>query len=370
MRQKKLVNSELLLRHYDHDLSKRWCFEWYDKNGKRRKSFEGINDSDNVVERLAAAERLRIRMATGLIAPPKPATSIIFQHLEPNLVRHCELLRETSKKEYTTCLRNFDVWLISQNHKTLHPAKFTKKEANEFCRYLQIEKQHANATYNKYVNTLDMLFNYLVDEDVITKSPFQFIKRKTKQSKSVSAFKAVDVQLLKGVLQETNTTVYISCMVDMYAFIRPKEIRFLRIRDIDLVNDLIYIDKSISKNKKSQHVAILPPLKLILTEYIGVLKEQDYFLLSKTGRPGLVQISSKYVVENHNRILKAKGYDTDKFKPYSWKHTGNSLAFEAGAKIDFLKMQNRHHSVVMTEIYIKSIVAEDLVKGQEQFFNF
>ena len=159
-------------------------------------------------------------------------------------------------------------------------------------------------------------------------------------------------------------------MVDMYAFIRPKEIRFLKIKDIDLVNGLIYIDKSISKNKKSQHVAILPPLKAILTEYIGVLKEQDYFLLSKTGRPGLIQISSKFVVDNHNRILKSKGYDTDKFKPYSWKHTGNSLAFEAGAKIDFLKMQNRHHSVTMTEIYIKSIVPEDLVKGQEQFFDF
>lgn len=144
----------------------------------------------------------------------------------------------------------------------------------------------------------------------------------------------------------------------------------MRLKDIDLVEKRIYIDKTISKNKKSQYVVILPALLDILSEYIGASKEKDFFLLSKSGHPGPIQISSKYVVKNHNRILQKQGYDISKFKPYSWKHTGNSLAYKNGASLRFLKSQNRHHSEAMTEIYLKSIVPEDLVSGQEQFFNF
>ena len=53
------------------------------------------------------------------------------------------------------------------------------------------------------------------------------------------------MQVLKEILKKENTTVYIPCMLDMYAFIRPNEIRFLRLKDIDLKEGLIYIDKSL-----------------------------------------------------------------------------------------------------------------------------
>lgn len=370
MKQKKLVSTEFRLLTYGNNLAQKWCWEWYDEKGKRCKKYGLINRHTTVESRLIEAEKLKKEMETGLKNTKQSPDSVIYQHLKPHYDKHVTPLRDSSAKDYGTVLHIFERWLLKTGYKALHPKKFAANQAEDYARYIEFERKAENATYNKHINVLDMLFDYLAKAEIITKSPFFSLKRKQKCSTSVSAFKEHDVQKLKEVLKTANMTVYIACMVDMYAFIRPNEIRNLRLKDIDMVNNTITIDKSFAKNKKTQKVAILPALQGILKEYISELKEQDFFLLSKKGTPGTEQISSKYVVENHNRIMQANGYNSDLFKPYSWKHTGNSLAYKNGASIRFLKLQNRHHSEVMTEIYIKSIVPEDLVSQEEQYFNF
>lgn len=368
MKQKKLVSTAPLLRTFGENLAKNWYWEWYNEAGKRLKKYVPI--SPTVQERYVESEKIKAQLETGLTQKFKVFQSVIFQHLKPHLDEHCKPLRTSSTKDYNTVLRNFERWLLENSYKAMHPKKFLKADAEKFCRFLENEKKHNNATYNKYVNVLNFLFQYLVETDIIAKSPFKFIPTKKRHSVSVSAFKEDAVALLKPLLKEKNMTVYIACMVDMYAFIRPNEVRNLRLKHIDLQNNTITIDKEFSKNKKTQHVAIVAPLREILIEYIGECVEKEFFLLSENRAPGPTQISNKKVIRAHNAILKKEGFDTTKFKPYSWKHTGNSLAYKNGASIRFLKLQNRHHSEAMTEIYIKSIVPEDLVAGQEQFFNF
>lgn len=40
---------------------------------------------------------------------------------------------------------------------------------------------------------------------------------------------------------------------------------------------------------------------------------------------------------------------------YSWKHTGNVRAYEAGVDILTIQEQNRHHNLAMTEVYLRSL---------------
>lgn len=370
MKQKKLVSSAPVLRTSDNNLSKKWYWEWYDDRGKRQKRCGRINRGATVEERLALAEIERVRIATGLGVKPSPVYSVMYQHLKPHLDVHCQTLRQASVRDYTTVLDRFESWVVKNGFRKAHPKSFTRQQAEMFARFLEVEENKKNATYNKYLNVLDMLFGYLVQHDVIQKSPFQYIKRKRKESVSVAAFKEADVARLKGIIKEANITVYIACMVDMYAFIRPNEIRMLRIANIDLNGRLITVPAEISKNKRTASVAIVEPLSHILLEYIGQDAAQDDYLLSKEGKPGPVPIAKAYVVKQHNKIMQRNGYDHTRFKPYSWKHTGNSIAYKKGASLKFLKMQNRHHAEVMTEIYIKSIVPEDLLPTEEQYFDF
>lgn len=56
MKQKKLVSTEPVLRHFSEDLAKKWYWEWYDEKGKRRKLYGDINKRATVEERLSWAE--------------------------------------------------------------------------------------------------------------------------------------------------------------------------------------------------------------------------------------------------------------------------------------------------------------------------
>jgi integrase len=140
---------------------------------------------------------------------------------------------------------------------------------------------------------------------------------------------------------------------------------------LDFERGIITVPAEISKNKRTMSVIMFDTLKEILLAYIGSdTLPDDFFLLSKTGKPSKTPISSSYVARTHAQIMQANNFDTRKFKPYSWKHTGNAIAYKNGASLRFLKMQNRHRNEATTEIYLKSIVPEHLATFQAQYFDF
>lgn len=370
MSQKKHISSPPSLKIRGGDLLLRWYWEWYDEKGKRCRIY--IPMLDSAEKRTEEAQRL-YRERFVLELPQEDNNKhlpVVIRELLPHAEKHMEGLRDSTKKDYQTILRIFGEWLLSQKMKDLPVHLFTKIHAQDFIRYMLITRKASNETHNKYVNTLKMLFSYLIEHDRIVKNPFQHIKRKQKNHVSYAAFMDADVERMKAAILPY-PTVYISCMVTFYAFIRPKEVRKMTIGMLDFERGIITIPAEISKNKKTMNVIMFEPLKAILLQYLGgETFPNDYFLLSKTGKPSKTPISSSYVARTHAHIMKSQGVDAEKFKPYSWKHTGNAIAYKNGASLRFLKMQNRHHNEATTEIYVKRIVPEHLAECQAQYFNY
>ncbi|MCS6795724.1 MAG: hypothetical protein NZ516_07170 [Raineya sp.] len=69
--------------------------------------------------------------------------------------------------------------------------------------------------------------------------------------------------------------MYIFCMCIFYTFIRPIELRRLKVWQVDLENQKIYIDGTQSKNKKSEYVVIPEPLKKIFMETRLLERDKD-----------------------------------------------------------------------------------------------
>ena len=370
MSQKKHISSPPSLKIRGGDLLLRWYWEWYDDKGKRSRIY--IPMLESVDKRMEEAHRLyRERYVMDVrIEDKNKHLPMVIRELLPYAEKHMEGLRDSTKKDYHTILRIFGEWMLAQKMKDLPVNLFTKVHAAEFVRYMAVVRKASNETHNKYVNTLKMLFSYLLEYDRIGKNPFQYIKRKQKNHVSYAAFMEADVERMKAAILPY-PTVYVSCMMSLYAFIRPKEVRKLTVGHLDFERGIITVPGEISKNKKTMNVIMFPALKEILQDYIGSeALPNDYFLLSKTGKPSKTPISSSYVARTHAEIMQANGFDTLKFKPYSWKHTGNSIAYKNGASLKFLKMQNRHHNEATTEIYLKNIVPEHLAECQAQFFEF
>ena len=141
-----------------------------------------------------------------------------------------------------------------------------------------------------------------------------------------------------------------------FCFIRPIEIRCLKVGDIHV--DKILVRGEISKNKKSQYVAIPQPLLKMIDE-AGIRNyPENYYIFGHDGRPGVRNYSVNHFGSKHLAISRELQL-SKQHKFYSWKHTGVVDAYRAGADLKELQMQLRHHSLDMVNKYMKALGVMD-----------
>ena len=191
----------------------------------------------------------------------------------------------------------------------------------------------------------------MLQRDIIPQNPCQGIKKqRVRQTKSV-AFSPEHAKLLAQVCKERDAELYIFCMCVFYTFIRPIELRRLKVGQVDLENQKIYIDGTQSKNKKSEYVVIPDILKNIFLETKFLERDKNEFLFSDY--QNLHYSRNKYS-EAFSKICKALGMPKN-YSLYCWKHTGVVAYYNAGAKIKFIQMQCRHSSLDETNRYLKDL---------------
>jgi len=98
-------------------------------------------------------------------------------------------------------------------------------------------------------------------------------------------------------------------------------------------------------------VDIPEPLKTFLNEFLANIPNKDYIF------PGSIKGKSYgqgYMTRKHKIFLERFGFD-DRHTLFSWKHTGVVMAYKAGVYFKNIQLQCRHHSIEMTENYLKSL---------------
>ena len=84
------------------------------------------------------------------------------------------------------------------------------------------------------------------------------------------------------------------------------------------------------------------------------IKENDFYLFTSKGCPGLT-LTSRHTLRNYyNQSIKHLNLDKD-LTWYSWKHSGVVKAYKSGIDIKALQRQGRWHSVDMVDRYLKSL---------------
>ncbi len=206
-------------------------------------------------------------------------------------------------------------------------------------------------TYNNYLTFLKAVFNVMLQREMICKNPCEGIKKqRARETKSV-AFTPEHTKILAQACKEYDTELYVFCMCIFYTFIRPLELRRLKVGQIDLEKQKIYIDGTQSKNKKSEYVVIPDVLKNIFLETKFLERNPNDFLFSDN--KNLHYSRNKYS-EAFAKICRALDMPKN-YSLYCWKHTGVVAYYNAGAKIKFIQMQCRHSSLDETNKYLKDL---------------
>lgn len=242
-------------------------------------------------------------------------------------------------------------------------AKFISDISTLICDHfldrIYIEKEKSARTYNFYLMCMRTFFNFCLSKGFIQESPVKNTKSKTIKEKTRVVLNEKEKKQLQ-LLREDNFHFYIFCMTTYYCFIRPNELKKLKVEHVNIEKSYITIPSSISKNRKTENVTIPNIFIEELKEHIGKASK-DLFLFGKKFVPGKQAVTNLFY--HWENVRKKYGFRKE-VQFYSLKDTGITDMLNAGVPAIKVRDQARHSDLKITEIYTaRNNSADETVKN-------
>lgn len=352
--------TELRLADGGGDVSKQWyvCY-WID--GKRYKKYGGLNSLPTKELRYELAKTMFSEIEKELQAavPKSKKITQLQVDIEMFIEQRKPLWRKKTIQTYVSKCTILKNWIDENRIRD-----WNKESAERFERYLRATV--AKSTFNEYVRIFDWIFKELYPGK---ETYFAGMKKYSGDIKTPALyFQQYQRKRLAKIFQEEEPYLWLFIQFIFYAFIRPGELRLLKVGDIFIEERKILVRAEIAKNKRRQFVQIPNPLFSAILESNLLSYPEDYYLFSSCLEPGPKPIGQRYMSSRHQTLLKKHGFDTTKHKLYSWKHTGAVACYKAGMKIKDLQLQMRHASIEETDGYLRSLGIDDVAANIVDIF--
>lgn len=323
------------------DLSKRW-FVYYYKNGKRIRVSEGINNHISTRKRREAAKLLidNILRREKLIYKSKEKR-IIDEYLEHKK----GFWSEKTYAGHKSIIKTFFFWLGVD--------ELNNKNIRQF--FLELMGKRSRTTYKNYKQVLSQLIpealNMTADEK---EELFLGIQRLKTSPAPPNVYSLANIKKLKEVISVENPVLWMVCQLQFYCFIRPgREIRNLKVGDVDLDERKIIVHASTAKSKRTKYPVIPPAFFPHIEKYIKG-KQLGEYLCPSPSNPFTISSKNAYG-KLHKKFLDKVGIPYQRYKLYGWKPTGMLQAKKNGASMKYLKEQAGHSSIDQTDSYLRSV---------------
>lgn len=136
------------------------------------------------------------------------------------------------------------------------------------CEKLLSETFSTPSQFNKARIMLHGLFEFALRRQWCDRNPIKFVERRKVVEKEISP---LTFQQIKNLLKTANSPKYKECLpalgLLMFAGIRPREVRRITWRDIDLEEDSITVRSQCSKTGGVRQIEVCPALKRILISF-------------------------------------------------------------------------------------------------------
>lgn len=369
------------------DLNKEWYVIFYvwnaDTNTLQRKRDYSINSAKTKKGRKDEAEFLIKEINKRLIAntystkiaatiaKPTDFDSITFYDA---MYKAFELKKTSLKpntiKDYNTLFMHLGKYLAKSGLLSIRFKAVGSKDVHGFFDYLK-SIGLGNKSYNNHKGYLSTLFNTYIAREEITINPVKNIKKLKVQTFKHEPYTNEQMSLIKNYLYESDNAQHKQLLYFIsfiyYCFIRPGELRLLKVKDI--LEKTIRIPADIAKNGNGEHVVIPSALEKIIVENKFRSFPPDYFLFSLLFEPSLKSINVTYFWKHNMRLLKALNLEGKNLDLYGYKHTGVINLYNACKDIKAVQKQCRHSTIQQTDTYLRGlgIIANDEVLNFPEF---
>lgn len=326
-----------------------------------RKKFAHIHSAK---ERDDAALRFRDEIARKLKEGWNPLVEecgnksfALFDDVLDKFKRHMTKLKKddvyTEKTYYDYCnrLERLRKYNEQCKHRITYIYQFDTPYIESYLEWIYVDCDNGPRTRNNYLVWIGTFCTFCRANGYIHTHPTEDIKPLREKDKQRKPLSRSDMKRLLLYLQDNNKPYLLACMFQYYLFVRPKELVCLRVGDVSVKDQTLFVSHNISKNRKDGVVTIPAKVIRLMIELNVLSAPSDYYLFGRDFLPS--------PEKSHNGIFRNKWLSIRKelnfpfdYKFYSLKDTGITDTID-GAGLTVAKDQARHSSVHVTNAYCR-----------------
>ncbi|MEW7277512.1 site-specific integrase [Aquimarina sp. 2201CG1-2-11] len=225
--------------------------------------------------------------------------------------------------------------------------------------YILTELKNESKTHNNKIGVLSAFYSDCIKQDWISKenNPFDKIDElPTNYGTKNKPYTNEEIADMKEWILENDPYLWDIISFIYYSFLRPGELRDLKVGDIDLKENVIRVWVESSKGKRCDIVPIASGLRKIIDKMNLAEYDKDCYVFSGSKKPSTLQIGKNYMTKHFLKVKQHFGFDKDPdYTLYGFKHTAAVNWYKAEKDIRKIQKMCRHTTVTTTERYLKSL---------------
>ena len=258
-----------------------------------------------------------------------------------------------TRKSYTSRLNILRKYNAQRLLPIRYVYQFDTAFVSDFLDYIYLDRETNPRTRNNYRQWCQSLAAFFIEKQYLKSNPVEAIKDIAEIGKKRQPLSAPMLKQLEAHLRDAHPFFYLACMMEYYTFIRPEELSHIKLEDISIKEQSVFISATVSKNKHDGKVGLNDKVIKFMID-LGVFKyPNNYYLFGpKVSRPSETRSDSEMFRRKWNTLVRKGLGWSDCYQFYSLKDSGlRDLANAEGIVI--ARDQARHTDVSTTNKYLQ-----------------
>ena len=262
--------------------------------------------------------------------------------------------RKKTMYDYTSRFNNMKEYLKSRTRPIMYAYQVDSIWINEYLDYIYYDRDDTARTRNNHRRWLYAFCEWMIEKRYISENPVINIKPIPEGPKQRQPFPPPIIMRIKDYLQKTDPHFYLACLFQYYTLIRPVELVKLKLKDVSIKDQQVFVSGNFAKNHRDMSVALNTKIIKLMIE-LGYFKHNsNCYIFGKDFKPS-ENVSDSRIFRERFRKVRDELHIANCYKFYSFKDSGiiELMNSEEGGVI-IARDQARHSSVETTNRYTKS----------------
>ena len=260
-------------------------------------------------------------------------------------------LKQKTAYDYLSRVGTLETYISECHVRISFAYQFDRGFVVDFLDYLIMDKDVSATTRNNYRTWLSTVGTWMVERKYISRNPVEDVHMLREKEKKREPLASTALARMREYLYKNNRHFLLACMMEYYTFIRPDEMRHLRIGDVSLSRKEVTVPAEVSKNRKERTVGLNQKVILLMIELNVFDAPSQYYIFGEGLKPGPEMTYLNHFRMEWRKVRTALRWP-DSYQFYSLKDSGiRDLANAQGVVV--ARDQAGHYDVSVTNRYLK-----------------